>query len=222
MSATFTVLYRALENRFMNALPSSFFRILALASAVALLAACGGKEKKPEYYDAVEMAELDIPEGMSNPVTGSALRIAADPMPPPAYLMETMPPRISSTTSGLDANSSFNWSSRGLYLLVDDTPDSAHRRLGLVIERSGMQRVREDEQGVYRFDYYQKFTDKEGFFSSLAFWRRNKAEDYSGAYQTFVEPDGEKSRVYIKYADGTDCEPDAAEHVLDVIRTRMG
>ena len=59
-------------------------------------------------------------------------------------------------------------------------------------------------------------------FSRMAFWSRNEAEDYSGAYQTFVEPDGDKSRVYIKYADGTDCEPDAAEHVLAVLRKRIG
>ena len=92
--------------------------------------------------------DLQIPEGMSSPVTGSALLIAAPPMPPPAYAMETRPPRISSTTSGLDANSSFNWSSQGLYLSVDDTPESVHRRLGLVIERAGMQRVRLDDLGV--------------------------------------------------------------------------
>jgi uncharacterized lipoprotein len=195
---------------------------MLLYLGLALLAACGGKEKRPEYYDAMEAPDLAIPDGMSSPVTGSALLIAAEPMPPPAYAMETMPPRISSTTSGLDANSRFNWSSRGLYLLVDDSSESAHRRLGLVIERAGMERVRVDDKGVYRFDYYQTFDSDDGFFSSLAFWRRNRAEDYSGAYQTFVEPDGDKARVYIKYADGTDCEPDAAEHVLDVIRTRLG
>ena len=31
--------------------------------------------------------------------------------------------------------------------------------LGLVIERSGMQRIRVDDEGVYRFDYYQAFGD---------------------------------------------------------------
>ena len=56
----------------------------------------------------------------------------------------------------------------------------------------------------------------------MAFWNRDEVEDYSGAYQTFVEPDGDQARVYIKYADGTDCEPDAAEHVLDVVRSRLG
>ena len=137
-------------------------------------------------------------------------------------MLQNKPPRISDTTSGIDVNSQLKWSPEGLYLLVEDTPESVHRRLGLVIERSGMQQIRVDDQGVYRFDYYQAFGDPEGFFGKMAFWNRDRSEDYSGAYQTFVRPDGENSRVYIKYADGTDCEPDAAEHVLYVLRSRIG
>ncbi len=106
--------------------------------------------------------------------------------------------------------------------MVEDSPESAHRRLGLVIKRAGMERVSLDEKGVYRFDYYQQFKSEGGFFKKMAFWSRDKSEDYSGAYQTFTRPDGDKTRVYIKYADGTDCEPDAAEHVLEVIRARLG
>jgi len=189
---------------------------------LAAMTACSSGQKKPEYYDARETAPLEIPQGLSAPDRGKALIIATPSMPPPAMVMETRPPRISSTTSGIDANSSLNWSAQGLYLLVEDTPESAHRRLGLVIERAGMQRIRVDDQGVYRFDYYQEFERPEGFFNRLAFWRRNDVEDYSGAYQVFVRPDGDRARVYIRYADGTDCEPDAAEHLLEVVRRRLG
>jgi uncharacterized lipoprotein len=199
------------------------FRYIACSTLVALLlAACSSDARKREYYDAVETPSLEIPEGLAHPVTGSALVINAPPLPLSSLGIETRPPRISSTTSGLDSNSSFTWSAQGLYLIVDDTLDSVHRRLGLVIERAGMQRVRVDEKGVYRFDYYQSFEDEGGFFRKMAFWSRDKREDYSGAYQTYAEADGDRTRVYIKYADGTDCEPDAAEHVLDVIRSRLG
>ncbi len=195
--------------------------MLLPSAVVLLLSACSFGEKRPEYYDAAEEPALEIPPGLDQPMSGSALIITTSPMPPPSMVMETMPPRISSTTSGIDANSRLNWSAQGLYLMVNDSPESAQRRLGLVIERSGMERIRIDEKGVYRFDYYQKF-DGGGFFSKMAFWSRDKTEDYSGAYQTFIQPDGEKTRVYIKYADGTDCEPDAAEHVLAVLGARMG
>lgn len=194
----------------------------ALLLLMLSLLACSFGQKSPEYYPAEETAPLEIPEGLSAPDYSQALIIQVPRMPPPSLAMETRPPRISSTTSGIEENSRLNWSAQGLYLLVEDTPESAHRRLGLVIERAGMERVRVDEQGVYRFDYYQTFEDTGGFFNSLAFWRRDKTEDYSGAYQTFVRPDGANTRVYIKYADGTDCEADAAEHLLLVIRKRLG
>lgn len=190
--------------------------------AVLVLAACSSKGKKPEYYNEVETPSLEIPEGMSKPDSSSALVIRAPYMSPPSMVLQDVPPRISSTTSGIDANSRLSWSSQGLYLLVEDTPESVHRRLGIVIERSGMKRINIDDKGVYRFDYYQTFDEKDGFFSRMAFWNRNQVEDYSGAYQTFTQPEGENTRVYIKYADGTDCEPDAAEHLLAVLSARMG
>lgn len=202
-------------------LNQTIFLLLAVLALMAL-AACSGGQKRPPYYDSVETPSLDIPEGLSSPKIDAALIIRMPPMPPPTMVMETRPPRISSTTAGVDSNSTLNWSARGLYLLVEDDVESTHRRVGLVIERAGMERIRLDDEGVYRFDYYQEFVDEDGFFKKLAFWSRNKSEDYSGAYQAFVRPDGEHARVYIKYADGTDTEPDAAEHLLDVIRSRLG
>jgi len=201
-------------------------RIVSLAVFQALLlslSACSSDGRKPEYYDAIETAPLKIPEGLDKPGSSVALVIDYPKIPLPAMEMITVPPRISSTTSGIDANSSLNWSAQGMYLMVNDTFESAERRAELVLERSGMKKITRDDKGVYRFEYYQVFGEGDGgFWNSLAFWRRNNAEDYSGAYQVYLEPDGENTRVYIKYADGTDCEPDAAEHVLAVLGARLG
>ena len=196
--------------------------ILLLMLAMLVVTACSSSSKKPEYYDKVETAPLEIPEGMSKPDQSSALVIRTPYMPPPSMILQDKPPRISSTTSGIDANSRLSWSAQGIYLLVEDTPVSVQRRLAIVIERSGMQRIRTDVNGVYRFDYYQTFDTVAGFISKLAFWNKDNSEDYSGAYQIFAQPAGDSTRVYIKYADGTDCEPDAAEHMLAVLSERMG
>jgi len=204
---------------------NSFARMTFLllpACALLLLAACASDSKKPPYFEAEETPSLEIPEGLSEPDLSSALVIQGPYLPPPVTVMETMPPRISNTTSGLKANSRLNWSAEGLYLLVKDTPESTHRRLQFVLENGGMQRIRVDEMGVYRFDYYQVRMEKDGFFKKMAFWSEDESEDYSGAYQVFTQADGENTRVYIKYADGTDCEPDAAEHLLDVLSARLG
>jgi len=198
------------------------FSIFITILAVLVVAACSSDTKKPEYYDQVETPPLEIPEGMSTPDSSSALIIRTPHMPPPSMLLQDRPPRITSTTSGMDPNSRLSWSAQGIYLLVEDTPESVQRRLGIVIERSGMQRIRIDVNGVTRFDYYQTFDKVGGFISKMAFWNKDNVEDYSGAYQIFAAPEGENTRVYIKYADGTDCEPDAAEHMLQVLSERMG
>jgi uncharacterized lipoprotein len=198
------------------------FPLFLMVFAILVLAACSSENKKPEYYDAVEAQSLEIPEGLNSPNLSSALVIQVPYMPPPTMLMQEMPPRISSTTSGLKENSRLNWSAEGLFLLVKDTPESTHRRVGVVLENGGMQRIRVDEKGVYRFDYYQEKHEIDGFFRKMAFWSEDETEDYSGAYQVFIQPDGENTRVYIKYADGTDCEPDAAENLLTVLSARMG
>jgi uncharacterized lipoprotein len=198
------------------------FFLLLTTLVVVGVTACSSKSKKPEYYNAAETAPMEIPEGLNQPSSSSALRIEAPYMPPPSMILQDKPPRISSTTSGIDSNSRLSWSSQGIYLLVEDSPESVQRRLGIVIKRTEMKRIQIDDKGVYRFDYYQEFDEIGGFISRMAFWNRDQVEDYSGAYQTFTQPEGENTRVYIKYADGTDCEPDAAEHVLAVLGARMG
>ena len=199
---------------------SSIFLFSAL---ILLLAACSSDGRKPEYYGASETDNLQIPEGLDIPQSDSALIIQYPTRMLSSMVMDPMPPRISSTTSGIDVNSRLSWSAEGMFLLVDDTFESAERRADLVINRSGMKKVTRDDQDVYRFEYYQVFGEGDGgFFRSMAFWRKDKAEDYSGAYQVYLRPDGEKARVYIKYADGTDCEPDAAEHVLSILGARLG
>ena len=201
----------------------SAYKILLPLLALLMISGCSSKDRKREYYDARETASLEIPEGLDTPVSGSALKIDFPIIPLNSMALDPMPPRISNTTSGIQANSRLNWSSQGMYLLVEDTIDSSERRLTLVMKRSGMVNVRQDDGGVYRFDYYQVFEDlNKSFFKSLAFWRKDKREDYSGAYQVYIRPDGENTRAYIKYADGTDCEPDAAEHVLAVLGARLG
>lgn len=196
---------------------------LFLVLVLSLAAGCSSKDKRREYYDSKEMSPLNVPEELNEPSSASALVIPLSSVVLSASAMDPTPPRISSTTSGIDENSSLNWSAQGMYLLVQDTRESAERRLGIVIERSGMSNIRKDQEGVYRFDYrHEPKKIKRGFFKSLVFWRREKPQDYSGTYQVYSRPDGENTRIYIKYADGNACEPEVAEHVLAVLGARLG
>jgi uncharacterized lipoprotein len=85
-----------------------------------------------------------------------------------------------------------------------------------------MDMVRQEPSGAYVFQYNQVAVDRdEGFFSNLAFWRPD-APNYSGSYQTVVEPDGTSTRIYVKYADGRDVPMEAAEQVLAILKERLG
>jgi uncharacterized lipoprotein len=190
------------------------------------VASCGmfrKEEKQPEYYDAIETPPLKIPEGLNRPASSSALVITTPLAPLPQKEMKTVPPRVSSQSSGEnDGGSIIKWSEGGAYLLVQDSSDSVHRRLGFVIERAGVTVSELEDKSGYRFEYWHNSKDPdEGFFSKMAFWR-DDAPNYSGIYRAVSEADGANTRVFIKNADGSDADPDAAEHLLAKLGERLG
>jgi uncharacterized lipoprotein len=211
----------SVKNRNISQLLSNSLLVLV---CVAVTVSCSFfKDRDPEYYTAVESSSLEVPDKYDRPETQQALVITMRPMPLSDFgALEARPPRIASTSTGEKSNSTFGWSAKGIYLLVDDTPESVYRRLGYVLERTGMVMRDKASDGSYRFEYYQEFTDlDEGFFSRFAFWR-DDVEDYSGAYMAQVEQQDGKSRIYLRYADNTPVEPDATEHVLEILQARFG
>ena len=195
-----------------------------LVCCAALMFSCSMfKDRDPEYYVAEESASLTVPDSFDRPETQQALVITLAPMPLSDYgALESRPPRIANTSTGERSNSRFGWSAQGIYLLVEDSSASVYRRLGYVIERTGMVMRDKSPGGDFRFEYYQDFGDlDEGFFSRFAFWK-DDVQDYSGAYMAQVEQDGQYARIYLRYADDTAVEPDATEHLLEILQQRFG
>jgi len=205
---------------------SLWWRPLLMTLAFSGLTACGlfgdKEEELPEYYAAKEVPALELPEGFDRPIGTGALLIAAPQAPLPEREMKTVPPRVSSDSGGKPGNTSIRWSAEGVYLWVKDTPESVQRRLGFAIKRAGMSVRETSTDGIYEFEYWhQPPKQDEGFFSKLAFWR-DDGPNYSGTYQIITQPDLEDTRVYIKNVDGTDSDPDAAEHLLAIFSERLG
>jgi len=205
-----------------------FLRVPAMAvltSCIVLLASCSlfrHKDKEPLYYSAVEAEPLVIPEGLDRPTSGSALVIVTPMAPLPKKEMKIAPPRISSQSTGDKNESRVRWSAEGAYLLVPDTQESVYRRLGLVIQRSGMSLSDTRLEDGYFFEYWHDPKDPDrGFFSKLAFWR-DDGPNFSGAYRATIQADGENSRIFIKNADGSDADQAAAEHLLNIFGERLG
>lgn len=203
--------------------------VLALAISCIALTSCSmfhHDEKMPQYYYAVESPALNVPEGLALPSSVGALVITTPPAPLPQKEIRTFPPRVDSTSTGAQAGSVVRWSAGVVYLLVKDSQSSVFRRLGFAVTRSGMSVLNTIGDNGYSFEY--RHTPKksdQGFWSNfwgkMAFWR-DKPPNYSGTYEAVTQAEGESTRVYIKNADGSDADPDAAEHLLEVLGTRLG
>lgn len=203
-------------------------RLVVIPGVIACslaLTACGmfnREEKQPIYYSAVEAPTLEIPAGLDHPSSTNALVITTPVSPLPQREIQAVPPRVSSQSSGGKALMPIRWASDGVYLFVEDSPQSTFRRMGLVIQRSGLTLAEAVDDYAYRFEYWHDSKDpNEGFFSKLAFWR-DDAQNYSGIYQAVIRVDGENSRVYIINGDGSDADPNAAEHILAILGERLG
>ncbi len=212
---------------FVIARPFARWITILLVTVMALsLVSCGmfGKEKvkQPPYYEAREVPDLEIPEGLDRPVTTNALMIQSPPAPLPAKELQSLPPRVTSQSNTTDENASIRWGTGGIYLHVADSQDSVNRRLGVAAKRSGLN-FREQGTGNGFFVQYvhQKTNTDEGFFSRMAFWRSD-GPDYSGEYLITTEADGENTRIYLRNPDGSDADQNAAEYLLVKLDERLG
>lgn len=197
--------------------------LLQLLLATLFLAACGAfGDKQPEYYDVTESKDLVIPDNLDTPTSPTALTVDRNYTPLPTNKLSAVPPRVIANQKEVDSSTRLQWSADGVYILVEDSAESVQRRLKYVIERSGMDMQSSSADGNYRFGYeHERIDIDEGFFSKLAFWR-DDGPDYSGEYETVPQPDGDRTRVYLRYADGGEVPMDAAEHVLVILMERLG
>lgn len=181
------------------------------------------KEKEPPYYAAREVPPLTIPEGLDRPSTTNALMIQTPPAPLPSTELQAVPPRVTSQSNTKDENASIRWGSEGIFLFVQDTQDSVNRRLVHAAKRSGLN-YREQGTGngmVVQYVHVRTKDPNEGWFSKMAFWR-DDGPDYSGEYLITTEQDGENTRVYLRNADGSDADQNAAEYLLVKLDERLG
>lgn len=196
--------------------------LLALSTA-----SCGmfgkKKEKEPNYYAAKEVPALTIPEGLTKPTNANALMIQTPPAPLPSKELQAIPPRVTSQSGNKDENASVRWGNEGIYLWVQDSQSSVNRRLSHAAQRSGLM-FREQGTGnglVVQYHHVVTKDPDEGWFSKMLFWR-DDGPDYSGDYLITTEADGENTRIYVRNADGSDADQNAAEHLLVKLDERLG
>ncbi|MXR38172.1 outer membrane protein assembly factor BamC [Craterilacuibacter sinensis] len=95
-------------------------------------------------------------------------------------------------------------------LLVNDGFDRAWRRVGLALDRIGLQIVdRDRSQGIYYVRPAKGDVDAQtgktegGFWSGLAFWRdKNEAIQQEEQYRVTVQADGTQTKIQLQSKDG--------------------
>jgi uncharacterized lipoprotein len=200
-------------------------RILMLLLAAMLTSGCFNRDRQPIYVDSEEVKAIEVPAGLSEPSTRPTYQIPGYSLPQLAASGdEARPPRVLPSAEAEASRSHIRFGPTGLFLSVEDEPDSVWRRLSFSLNRSGMSVRQVDEPNRryhVRFDHDPIEIDRTGL-SRLAFWRSNRTEDFSGNYRVEVHPDGSNTRVALLDGDGEVVDMERAEYVLAVLRERLG
>ena len=196
-----------------------------------LLAGCGGAEERPIYAQSPETQPIQVPPGLDQPETQAALRIPGESAPELAGLRQgATPPQVLPSAEASTNTSSVRYGADAgaLYLLVEDRLESVWRRLGFTLNRRDMSLQRSDESArVYEFSYTRRSPAEEegGIWDTIMFWRGGDSEDYSGVYRVRLQSDDERpeaTRVYLFRGDGSAAPAAAADHLLGLIKQRLG
>lgn len=201
-------------------------RSLLLLALALMLAACAGRDRQPLYVQSEEIPPLQIPAGLDQPTIRPTFQVHGAFMPEMAAQHEIRPPRVQPSAIAERSRSQIRFGPRGLFLEVQDEADSVWHRLGLSLNRGGMQ-VREirPERQQYAFRFNDDPTEVErGRVARLAlFWRGAEVIDHSGDFIAEVEPINERAtRVLLFDSAGNLVQMDRAEYVLAVLRDRLG
>ncbi len=206
-------------------LPSIFVRAGLMVLVSTLLSACFNRDQRPVYVDSEEIAPIEVPEDLAAPNVRPTYDIPGTFLPQLAASGdEARPPVVLSSAEAEASRSHIRFGPTGLYLEVEDEPDSVWRRLGFTLNRGGMN-VREVDESErrYRFSFrHDPIEISRTGLARFAFWRSDEVVDYSGEYTARVSEDGQETQVTLLGNSGEILDMDQAEFVLAVLRERLG
>ncbi len=200
---------------------------IILLTVPLMLGGCFNSKRDPVYVGSKEIDPIEAPPGLDQPQTRDTFDIPGYSLPQLAAQGEQeRPPEVQPSMVAEQSRSQIRFGPTGLYLAVQDQPDSVWRRLGFTLNRGGMQVEQVDEdQHRYLFQLaHEPIQPETGFLDRLTFWSSPEAIDYSGRYMVRVAVQAENgtTRVELLNTDGSVVELDRAEFVLARLRERLG
>lgn len=200
--------------------------VITLAGAM-LLGGCFNRDAEPIYVASEEVKPIEAPQGLDEPEVRSNFEVPGYSLPElAAQGDQEKPPRVQPSAEAEKSRSHIRFGRTGLYLAVEDEPDSVWRRLGFSLDRGDMEIRRSDEDErryIFRFSH-EAFRPEQTFWRRMAFWSRPEKVDYSGDYIARVAGRGEDgaTRVELLDSDGEVLDMEQAEFVLARLRERLG
>jgi outer membrane protein assembly factor BamC len=195
----------------------TFYKFSLSLLVVLAVAGCGAislpkiESDKIDYKSAQQLPPLEVPPDLAAPATDDRYAIPGAPGTAPADSAAATSPV---TLIKGDAGNSM--------LSVKDSFDRAWRRVGLAIDRSGINiEDRDRSKGIYRVRYADAEAPKdEGFFSKwLSLGKTSKPEDKH--YQILVTEKEGGSTVSVLGADGNLDKSEAASRMLALLYEQM-
>ncbi len=197
-----------------------------LAALFAMLTGCAGRDRQPVYTESEELDPIEAPPGLSQPQQRTTFEVPGYFLPELAAARGTeRPPRVQPSAEAERSRSHIRFGSTGLFLTVQDEPDSVWRRLGFTLNRNGMSVQEIDDSELryhFRFSHDPIEIERTGL-ARMAFWRSREVNDFSGVYRIKVRDGGDDTaEVILLDADGEILEIERAEFVLARLRDRLG
>ncbi len=200
-------------------------RCLLILMVAGLVAGCFGRDRRPIYVQSEEVPPIQVPAGLSLPDVRQTFDIPGTFLPELAAVGdESKPPVVLSSAEAEASRSHIRFGPTGLYLEVEDEPDSVWRRLSFTLNRGGMN-VREINQEHRRYRFYldhEPLEIRRTGLARFAFWRGDELVDYSGTYLAELREDGNRTRIVLLGEGGEIIEMERAEYVLSMLRERLG
>jgi uncharacterized lipoprotein len=199
-----------------------FTSALLLLMTLAL-SSCGLFSSKSEYDKVPPGKALEVPPDLDEPSAASAIRVPNATYSRVANGPVSAGAPVGSTTAAVEPGTRLEFAGGRQALLVDDSLESAWRRVGFALPRIGLEiNDQNRDSGVYSVEYVDVAAKEQqpGRFSRWIM-RKKGPTDHSGSYQVRLVAAGEQTRVQLLDEDGGQAADSVSEVILNGLLERL-
>lgn len=203
---------------------------LGLVALIAFTPGCGlfgWLDREDNYKESERRPPLEVPPDLSDPVNDQSMSVPDREQVPQGGTERVEPPDLDNTPLPDAPTVDLPRNEDGVpYLVLEDSVESAWRRTGLALERTGFTIEERDEARrlfTVRYVPPEEREDDGGFFGWLFGGDDDEDRERGGVYRVSVVGAGEaESRVTVLDESGEPQSGETAERILSLLAERLG